>query len=100
MSEEIRQQPATGEPIADRLTRFAMRSFYLPHASANQRQRCLADLLSEKPTPLSDAANSSILYNPLGKSFAGCADYSEDFSRVQVTQTAAGKLVASLQSRP
>jgi hypothetical protein len=96
MSEEIRQQPARGEAIADRLTRVAMRSFYLPHASANQRQRCLADLLSEKPTPLSDGANSSILYNPLGKSIAGCAYYSGYFSRVQLTQTAAGKFVAAL----
>jgi hypothetical protein len=100
MSEEIRRPSATGEAIADRLTRFAMRSFYLPHASANQRQRCLAHLLSEKPTPLSNGTHSSILYNPLGKSFAGCADYSEYFSRVQVTQIAAGKFVASLQSSP
>lgn len=100
ISEEIRQQPATSEAIADRLTRFAMHSFYLPQASANQQQRCLAHLLSEKPTPLADGANSSILYNPLGKLFAGCAYYSEYFSRVQPTQTAAGKFVALLQPRP
>lgn len=95
----IRQQMPRASAL-DRFMVFMFRSLYQPQATLNQRQACLAQLLRNDEQRPSPEAISSWLYNPLGKSLVGCADYAAYFPRVQVTQTAAGKFIESFPHQP
>ena len=94
------RQKTQSTSIFARIEDFALTPLFQPQATLNQQQACLAGLLRDGQASLSPSIATSMLYNPLGKSLDGCAYYSEKFSRVQLTQAAAGKFVTSLQSRP